>query len=126
RSTHVASRGGDSGEEGGELGERGAGVYADDSRIHEIDYQGEFFKVRGPLNVPRSPQGRPLLVQAGSSHHGREFAARYAEAVLTAQQTLGDAQEFYADLKARVRRLGRDPDHVQILLGLPHTIRPPT
>jgi FMN-dependent oxidoreductase (nitrilotriacetate monooxygenase family) len=116
--TDVSIRLWDSWEDGAELGDKAAGVYADDSRIHEIDYQGEFFKVRGPLNVPRSPQGRPLLVQAGSSHDGREFAARYAEAVFTAQQTLGDAQEFYADLKARVRRLGRDPDQVKILPGL--------
>ena len=116
--TDVSIRLWDSWEDGAELGDKAAGVYADDSRIHEIDYQGEFFKVRGPLNVPRSPQGRPLLVQAGSSHDGREFAARYAEAVFTAQQTLGDAQEFYADLKARVRRVGRDPDQVKILPGL--------
>ncbi len=66
-----------------------------------------------------------MLVQAGSSHDGREFAARYAEAVFTAQQTLGDAQEFYADLKARARRLGRDPDQVKILPGLvPPSARP--
>jgi FMN-dependent oxidoreductase (nitrilotriacetate monooxygenase family) len=108
----------DSWEDGAEIGDKTAGIYADDSRIHPVDYQGEFFRVRGPLNVPRSPQGRPLLVQAGSSPDGREFAARYAEAVFTAQQTLADAQEFYADIKARARRLGRDPDLVKILPGL--------
>jgi FMN-dependent oxidoreductase (nitrilotriacetate monooxygenase family) len=116
--TEVSIRLWDSWEDGAELGDKATGVYADDSRIREVAYSGEFFKVRGPLNVPRSPQGRPLLVQAGSSHDGREFAARYAEAVFTAQQTLGDAQEFYADLKARARRLGRDPDQVKILPGL--------
>jgi len=68
--------------------------------------------------VPRAPQGRPLLVQAGSSEDGREFAARYAEAVFTAQQTLTEAQEFYTDLRARARRLGRDPDEIKILPGL--------
>ena len=108
----------DSWEDGAEIGDKAAGIYADDSRIHPVDYQGEFFRVRGPLNVPRSPQGRPLLVQAGSSPDGREFAARYAEAVFTAQQTLADAQEFYADIKARARRLGRDSDLVKILPGL--------
>jgi FMN-dependent oxidoreductase (nitrilotriacetate monooxygenase family) len=108
----------DSWEDGAEIGDKAAGIYADDSRIHPVDYQGEFFRVRGPLNVPRSPQGRPLLVQAGSSPDGREFAARYAEAVFTAQQTLADAEEFYADIKARARRLGRDPDLVKILPGL--------
>jgi FMN-dependent oxidoreductase (nitrilotriacetate monooxygenase family) len=64
----------DSWEDGAEIGDKAAGIYADDSRIHPVDYQGEFFRVRGPLNVPRSPQGRPLLVQAGSSPDGREFA----------------------------------------------------
>ena len=70
-------------------------------KVRPIDHVGRYFKVRGPLNVPRSPQGYPLLVQAGSSEDGKEFAARYAEAVFTAQQTLADAQAFYADLKRR-------------------------
>ena len=65
----------------------------------------------------RSPQGRPLLVQAGSSEDGREFAARYAEAIFTAQQTLEDGQQFYADMKRRARRLGRDVDLLKILPG---------
>jgi FMN-dependent oxidoreductase (nitrilotriacetate monooxygenase family) len=108
----------DSWEDGAELGDKAAGVYADTTRIHPVDFAGEYFRVRGPLNVPRSPQGRPLLVQAGSSHDGREFAARYAEAVFTAQQTLADAQEFYADLKSRALRLGRDPGLIKILPGL--------
>ena len=99
----------DSWEDGAEIGDKAAGRYADPARIHPVDFAGEYFRVRGPLNVPRSPQGRPLLVQAGSSDDGREFAARYAEAVFTAQQTLADAQEFYADLKRRARRRGRDP-----------------
>ena len=108
----------DSWEDGAEIGDKATGVYADPARIHPVDFAGEYFRVRGPLNVPRSPQGRPLLVQAGSSHDGREFAARYAEAVFTAQQTLADAQEFYADLKNRAGRLGRDPDGIKILPGL--------
>ena len=108
----------DSWEDGAEIGDKATGVYADPARIHPVDFAGEYFRVRGPLNVPRSPQGRPLLVQAGSSHDGREFAARYAEAVFTAQQTLADAQEFYADLKNRAGRLGRDPDVIKILPGL--------
>ncbi len=68
--------------------------------------------------MPRTPQGYPLLVQAGSSDDGKRFAARYAEAVFTAQQTLKDAQDFYADLKSRTREAGRDPDHVKILPGI--------
>ena len=108
----------DSWEDGAELGDKASGSYADGTRIHRVDHAGRYFRVRGPLNVPRSPQGRPLLVQAGSSEDGREFAARYAEAVFTAQQTLADGQRFYADLKRRARRLGRDPDLLKILPGL--------
>jgi FMN-dependent oxidoreductase (nitrilotriacetate monooxygenase family) len=108
----------DSWEDDTEIGDKATGIYADSSRIHPVDFAGEYFRVRGPLNVPRPPQGRPLLVQAGSSQDGREFAARYAEAVFTAQQTLADAQKFYADLKNRARWLGRDPDLVKILPGL--------
>jgi FMN-dependent oxidoreductase (nitrilotriacetate monooxygenase family) len=108
----------DSWEDGAQVGDKASGTFADPSRIHEIGFKGKYFQVKGPLNVPRSPQGRPLIVQAGSSEDGREFAARYAEAVFTAQQTLADAQEFYTDLKARAARLGRDPDTVKILPGL--------
>jgi len=108
----------DSWEDDAQIGDKAAGIFADPAKIHPVDYQGEYFQVAGPLNVPRSPQGRPLLVQAGSSEDGRDFAARYAEAVFTAQQTLADAQEFYADMKARARRLGRNPDEIKILPGL--------
>ena len=79
----------DSWEDGALVLDRESGAYADPSKVHEINHSGAYFRVRGPLNVPRSPQGRPLLVQAGSSEDGKAFAARYAEAVFTAQQTLG-------------------------------------
>ncbi|MFC0038286.1 LLM class flavin-dependent oxidoreductase [Actinomadura rayongensis] len=95
--------------------DRAAGVYADPAKIHDVGHTGEHFRVRGPLNVPRSPQGRPLLVQAGSSEDGRAFAARHAEAIFTAQQTLADGQAFYRDVKARAARHGRDP---KILPGI--------
>jgi FMN-dependent oxidoreductase (nitrilotriacetate monooxygenase family) len=112
----------DSWEDDAEIGDKQTGTFAATGKIHEIGFRGEYFQVRGPLNVPRSPQGRPLIVQAGSSEDGRQFAARYAEAVFTAQQTLADAQEFYADLKARAARLGRDPDEIKILPGLVPTV----
>ncbi|MEU6812016.1 LLM class flavin-dependent oxidoreductase [Streptomyces sp. NPDC046831] len=95
-----------------------SGVYADTGKVHPIEHRGTHFRVRGPLNVPRAPQGHPLLVQAGSSEDGREFAARYAEAVFTAQQTLADAQAFYKDLKSRLARYGRAEDDVRILPGI--------
>lgn len=108
----------DSWEDGSEVVDRASGVYSDPARVHRIDHVGRFFKVRGPLNLPRSPQAYPLLVQAGSSPTGQAFAARYAEAVFTAQQTLADAQAFYRGLKAQVAANGRDPDHVKVLPGL--------
>jgi FMN-dependent oxidoreductase (nitrilotriacetate monooxygenase family) len=98
--------------------DRAGGVYAEPSRVQPINFTGEHFRIQGPLNVPRSPQGRPVLVQAGSSDDGKDFAARHAEIVFTAQQTLGSSQAFYADLKARVQALGRDPDKVKILPGV--------
>ncbi|WP_250279848.1 LLM class flavin-dependent oxidoreductase [Frankia sp. Cppng1_Ct_nod] len=95
-----------------------SGLYADTDRIHPVNHTGRYFSVAGPLNVPRPPQGHPLLVQAGSSEDGKEFAARYAEAVFTAQQTLADGQAFYADLKKRAVRHGRSPDSIKILPGI--------
>ncbi len=95
-----------------------SGVFADPSRVHEINHRGRFFGVRGPLNSTRSPQGRPLLVQAGSSEDGRSFAAAHAEAVFTAQQTFEEAQSFYRDLKSRLPGYGRDPDEVKVLPGI--------
>ena len=96
----------------------GHGVYADTKRIRPIDYEGEFYKCAGPLNLPRTPQGRPVLVQAGASDAGRDFAARHAEAVFTAHLEKETAQEFYADLKARAKDFGRNPAQVVVLPGL--------
>ncbi|WP_159845919.1 LLM class flavin-dependent oxidoreductase [Nocardia sp. CY41] len=98
--------------------DRAAGVYADPEKIHRIDFEGEHLRVRGPFNAPRTPQGHPVLVQAGSSNDGRAFAGKYAEAIFTAHQRLSDAQAFYADIKARARGFGRDPEHVKILPGI--------
>jgi N-acetyl-S-(2-succino)cysteine monooxygenase len=108
----------DSWEDDARVFDRSAGIFADTNKIHEINHVGKLFKVRGPLDVPRSPQGHPLLVQAGSSEEGRSFAARYAEAIFTAQQDFGDASRFYADVKSQAKALGRDPDAVSILPGL--------
>ncbi|MCE6999063.1 LLM class flavin-dependent oxidoreductase [Saccharothrix sp. S26] len=98
--------------------DRESGVFAEDAKVHEINHKGRFFSVRGPLNAVRSPQGHPLLVQAGSSEDGREFASTWAEAVFTAHQTHGDAAAFYADLKRRVTARGRDADGVKVLPGI--------
>ena len=95
-----------------------SGVFADDAKIHRLDHVGQHFRVRGPLNVARSPQGRPVYVQAGSSEDGRGFAARFAEAIFTAHQTFASARDFYVDIKKRARSLERNPDHVRILPGI--------
>jgi FMN-dependent oxidoreductase (nitrilotriacetate monooxygenase family) len=100
------------------LADKDAGVHADAAKVRAINHRGRFFRVDGPLNVPRSPQGWPLLVQAGSSEDGRDFAAKWAEAVFTAQQTLAEGRAFYRDLKQRAAALGRDPDGVKILPGI--------
>jgi len=98
--------------------DRVSGQYAKADRIRPINHRGDFYQVEGPLNMPRCPQGRPVLVQAGSSDTGRRFAARHAEAVFTAHMAKGTAQEFYADLKRLAVEEGRDPSQVLILPGL--------
>jgi FMN-dependent oxidoreductase (nitrilotriacetate monooxygenase family) len=108
----------DSWAEGAVVDDRAAGIYAKADRIRPVDHRGDFYRVAGPLNMPRCPQGRPVLVQAGSSDTGRGFAARHAEAVFTAHVEKATAQEFYADLKRRAAAEGRNPDHVLILPGL--------
>jgi FMN-dependent oxidoreductase (nitrilotriacetate monooxygenase family) len=108
----------DSWEDDAALGDKENGIWGDDTKVHPPHHDGPHFRVAGALNVPRSPQGHPLIVQAGSSADGKELAARYAEAVFTAQQTLSDAQAFYADLKKRALGFGRDPDTIKILPGI--------
>lgn len=108
----------DSWDDGAVLDDRASGHYARAEAIRPIDHKSEHYQVAGPLNVPRSPQGRPVLVQAGSSDTGRSFAARHAEAVFTAHMEKATAQEFYADLKSRVEAAGRRADQALILPGL--------
>lgn len=100
------------------LDDRKSGQYARRTGIRAVNHEGEHYKVAGPLNLPRSPQGRPVFVQAGSSESGRRFAARHAEAVFTAQMEKATAKEFYADLKHQVVEEGRVPEQVVILPGL--------
>jgi FMN-dependent oxidoreductase (nitrilotriacetate monooxygenase family) len=91
------------------------GVFADPDKVHELDYQGQWFNVRGPLTVPRSPQGRPVLLQAGSSGRGRDFAARWAELIFTGDPGIEVARTHYRDQKDKLAESGRDPDTVKIL-----------
>lgn len=94
------------------------GIFADPEKVHRIEHAGKHFLVDGPLNVPRSPQGRPVLFQAGASDQGRDLAARCAEGIYAVAYDLPSAQAYYSDVQARVRRAGRDADGVTIMPGL--------
>lgn len=100
------------------LRDQASGRFYDPDKLRVLDHRGEHFRVRGPLNVARSPQGRPVLVQAGSSETGRELAAQTAEVVFTAQTSLASAQAFYADLKGRLGKYGRGEDELRIMPGV--------
>ena len=93
------------------------GVFFDPDKMHVLDHKGQYLSVRGPLNIARPVQGWPVIVQAGASESGRQPAAETAEAVFTAQSSIEAGQKFYADVKGRMRKLGRNPDHMKILPG---------
>ena len=94
-----------------------SGVYFDPAKLHVLNHKGRHLSVRGPLNIARPIQGWPVIVQAGSSEDGRQIAAETAEAVFCAPSSLADGQRLYADIKGRMEKLGRDPDHLKILPG---------
>src|SRR3954449_6204664 len=94
-----------------------SGVYFDPQKLHTLNHKGEHFKVKGPLNIARPVQGWPVIVQAGASEAGRQIAAETAEAVFTGQTSIVEARKFYADVKARMAKVGRLPDHMKILPG---------
>lgn len=100
------------------IADRDAGTWAENDRIRSINYASEHYRVDGPLLVPRSPQGWPVLVQAGSSDSGKNFAAELAEVVFTVQAKYESGHEFYTDLKARTVAAGREASHINILPGL--------
>jgi FMN-dependent oxidoreductase (nitrilotriacetate monooxygenase family) len=86
-----------------------SGLFIDPEKVRYADYEGRYVRTRGPLTIPRSPQGRPVLMQAGSSPRGRDFAARWAEAIYCSSGSKNDATEFYTDIKERMARFGRAP-----------------
>ncbi|MFM9277416.1 LLM class flavin-dependent oxidoreductase [Paenibacillus jiagnxiensis] len=94
------------------------GEYIDKRKVHELNHKGKYFSVKGPLNVSQSPQGHPVIIQAGSSGPGQELAALIGEVVFTAQQSYEDAQNFYSSLKELLPKYGRLPEHLHILPGL--------
>lgn len=98
--------------------DKAEGLFFDPAKLHMLNHKGEHFAVRGPLMMRRSPQGRPIVVQAGQSEAGRALAAATAEVIFTVQQELGAAQDFYADIKKRAAALGRKPEEVLIMPGV--------
>ena len=105
----------DSWEDGALVLDKQRGVFADPAKIHYADYAGQWIRTRGPLTTPRSPQGHPVIMQAGSSDRGREFGARWGEVIFTLQHQKADMQAFYADFKARMAAQGRPPEACVVL-----------
>ena len=98
--------------------DKASGTFFEADKLHVLGHKGQHYRVRGPLNIPRPPQGYPVLIQAGSSEPGKALAARTAEVVFTAQQTLANAQAFYADVKGRLAGYGRTPDQLRVMPGI--------
>jgi FMN-dependent oxidoreductase (nitrilotriacetate monooxygenase family) len=98
--------------------DRERNIFADSSRVHPVDHHGDFFDIEGALQLPRPPQGHPVLFQAGASEAGLDLAARYADGVFSAQHTLRGAKQSYRDLKDRLAAHGRDQEDLKILPGV--------
>lgn len=108
----------DSWEDGALVADKETGRYLDVSKLHVLDHEGPYYRVKGPLNSTRPPQGHPVIIQAGASDTGRDFAARLAEVVFAVQQDLETAKAFRADLRARAAGAGRDPNSLKVMPGV--------
>jgi len=108
----------DSWEDDALVADKQTGVFVNPDKLHPLDHKGEFFQVRGPLNIKRSQQGQPVIFQAGASDDGRNFAAKRAEAIFCGPANIAEAQDYYADVKARARGFGRDGSEPLILPGI--------
>lgn len=95
-----------------------SGQFFDPEKLHTLDHHGDFFQVQGPLNIARTPQGRPIIFQAGASDDGKKLAARHADAIFTHQPTREEAQAFYQDVKQQLVANGRQPDDLHIFQGV--------
>ncbi|MCB8883903.1 LLM class flavin-dependent oxidoreductase [Acidisoma cellulosilytica] len=107
----------DSWEDGAVMFDKESGRVADPARIHAIDFRGKYLSVRGPLNIPRPPQGHPIIIQAGVSADGQDFAAHVADIVFSVERSLASAQSFYAAAQKRVVAAGRRKDAMKIMPG---------
>ncbi|MDG0764308.1 LLM class flavin-dependent oxidoreductase [Bacillus halotolerans] len=108
----------DSWEEDAFIRNKETGEFFDKEKMHELNHKGDYFSVRGPLNVSRTPQGQPVIIQAGSSGDGKALAAKTAEVIFTAQNHLESAQEFYQSIKKQAAEFGRDPQKIVIMPGI--------
>jgi FMN-dependent oxidoreductase (nitrilotriacetate monooxygenase family) len=108
----------DSWEDDAHVADKESGVFVDPDKLHRLDHKGEFFQVRGPLNLKRGPQGQPVIFQAGASDDGRNFAAKRADAIFAAAPTFEEGQSYYQDVKERARGFGRDPQKLLVLPGI--------
>ena len=100
------------------LRDKQSGLFYDPEKLHILNHQGRFYRVRGPLNSARTPQGRPIIVQAGGSEPGRDLGARAADVIYSSAHSIEKAQAYYADMKARVAAYGRDPAELLIMPGV--------
>jgi len=107
----------DSWEDDSLVADKASGLFFDPDKLHELNHQGEFFKVRGPLNISRSPQGQPVIFQAGASEDGKNFAAKRSDAIFVHHDTLEEGQAYYQDVKERAKGFGRDPNKLFIVPG---------
>lgn len=114
----VVTRLWDSWEDDAILLDKAAGIVADSSKFHYLDHEGEFFRSRGPINIPRPPQGHPVLIQAGVSERFQDIAAQHAELIFVVHAELEKARTFYQSFKAKVRDFGRPVDAVKVLPGI--------
>ena len=108
----------DSWEDGAVLADKDSGIYFDRAKLHFLNHKGKHFSVRGPLMVQRSPQGHPVIVQAGQSDDGRDLAGETAEVTFTVQQDLESGRAFYADIKRRAAAYGRPPNAIKVMPGV--------
>jgi FMN-dependent oxidoreductase (nitrilotriacetate monooxygenase family) len=108
----------DSWEDDALVHDKATGVFFDPNKLHTLNHKGEFFQVKGPLNIARSPQGQPVIFQAGASEDGRNYAAQRADAIFVHQDSLNEGKDYYSDLKRRAAGYGRDPDALLILPGI--------
>ncbi|MGE8077464.1 LLM class flavin-dependent oxidoreductase [Peribacillus loiseleuriae] len=108
----------DSWEDDALVHDKESGIFFDKGKLHTLNHKGEYFSVKGPLNIARSQQGQPVIFQAGTSEDGRNFAAKNADAIFTGYENMKEAKKYYADVKGRAIEFGRNPDTLSILPGI--------